>query len=891
MAQQPYPYRQQPVRRKPVQLNLPGASVTPAAQPVDTYYRTNAIAPRQSNSLLQLAGALAPFSQSLGNYLAFEKDNMAKEATAQAEMDVREMSVDKLKAVLSFSKEEQAAHPELFSGPVTSRPDYLITARVHAGKRLMDLGHQDVINQVQSRLAELTDPLKDLNVREELDKIRTEALGGLGELGFYGQQGAEASIDPLIEHLGSKAIEDRDARLVQENKDTIVAGLHTFLGTLVDDGDLSEEDEKKLYAQAETLLANNRNVGGAPTQDLVFEALESKINAMIDEDVLDDEDADKIRTLLDLAEARGGIGGKPIAAPGTKAHKRLETLREDLEARLESNERDIIFKRENAQAEARQRVEAIEGLYLSGEADWSETETKIRETMGSHFTEDEITFQLVDLKDAEKKTPVTGDAKAYNELDLLGIDYKLTLEDLKQARRDGKINKDQFDALYGSYIKDTPQDERKYRAEQIENAKVNAVVSAGVHDLRVYSEGDLAAIKPLKEKLERDVAEAFDPSDPTGSQVKIKKLVDDFKTDNASILQNRLEGQYSRQADNLARGIEGNRKGLEAALPLDGVDDSGKVEQFNAIYAEESRKVLQGIIDKVNGERDARGDFLVGDARDAKIKKLMDEGGYLDITRAVQERLRPIQAATERTESLSFRQVPGRTDADLDAIGEDTTLEGGQTPGQIDALDYQEGLQDVVGVLRRQDLTPEEFAEELAEAREQFTADPVVIDSWIDSVTNVVVRGQDARQATAAAWNMSGKQGRDAYRIRRLLEDLNPEQSKKLLRELHMVRGLDASQIIAGDLPEGLTVSDIDPGLMSFNLTPDELDTMKADYMNAENQTAGSGSETTFGKLITALGHDLTFTSADNKVVHTAVLIWQMQSRLQGRLVNNPGNN
>ena len=88
MAQQPIILPSKKVRRHQVTLNLPGAAITPSAQPVDTYYRTNVPKPAPTEAL-QIAQALAPFSKSLGQYLEFEKGYLQKEASAQAELDVQ----------------------------------------------------------------------------------------------------------------------------------------------------------------------------------------------------------------------------------------------------------------------------------------------------------------------------------------------------------------------------------------------------------------------------------------------------------------------------------------------------------------------------------------------------------------------------------------------------------------------------------------------------------------------------------------------------------------------------------------------------------------------------------------------------------------------------------
>ena len=338
MAQQPIILPSKKVRRHQVTLNLPGAAITPSAQPVDTYYRTNVPKPAPTEAL-QIAQALAPFSKSLGQYLEFEKGYLQKEASAQAELDVQNWSTEQLTAVATMSRED-LIESGLANAESGARPDYFVTAKLNTGKRRMQIGMEDLIKRYGEIEGDLTDPNGAADIETQMSDLRKEFMGQFEEMGFYIQQGASAILDPQIDHLRKKAISSRTTRREDENVENLTVGLSDAYGALVANGADIEEDERvAFYEQVAKQMELFVATGGENPNDISFEALERQALHLAEEHPGEDHAVE----LLKLAETDLGPGSTkdtavPLAAPGTKNYDRLLKLREKIEEKAERHQ-------------------------------------------------------------------------------------------------------------------------------------------------------------------------------------------------------------------------------------------------------------------------------------------------------------------------------------------------------------------------------------------------------------------------------------------------------------------------------------------------------------------------------------------------------------------------
>lgn len=775
MAQQPNPYRQQPVRRKPVQLNLPGASVTPAAQPVDTYYRTNAIAPRQSNEMLQLAGALAPFSQSLGNYLSFEKDNMAKEATAQAEMDINEMSVEELKAVATMTPEELKANPQ-FQGNVASRPDYYIAAKLNAGKRLGDIAQQEIIKRHGELQGDLTDPTKEPDIAAAYAELREEMMGGFE--GFYIQKGAAASLDPLIDNLRQKTTTARTKRIVDENIQNLQVGLSKAFEAAAVGGVVTPGERDMIMNVTKAQLETYKNVGGANPQDIIFTAFENTLFDLADED----PSGDSARALLQAATEGLHPNGGALAKPGTKNHKRLLELEEIIENKIEQGADKAWTEEARAQSKAQQEVVAIRIRHAGGEIDRAEAEEQTRTVMeAAGFTENQIKAEFLLHEDELKNERLEANPEEVERLNALGRRRDLSLEMIEGADITGAEKQ----SLYDKWIANKPEDEAlRERANGLRLLNAD-IVDIGLADPKAYPERVRSELDRRRVVFENKFWDTYDPEDPELA-AKRKQAVAEFKAENADLLRDTSMGQMTTAAAAMKPSRDAWKRTLTGT---EGDDPSNSALNLagNRIY----RATLEKAVAHANATYKNREEIpgLIADYMDEQEPTMTQE--------YVVER-----AKLERQDVTASRSLSVGLAVDEDSLpGEEFLFEGTRTKKINERtrelfIEMQKRMKgdeghNVQGAFREvQDL----LGADIDLDREQLGS---FIASGGRSYTK---NGVTLTPAKPGSLNIAA----GSFTI---------ETAKKHIALIDMATGLDANELLAGNLPVGVSSTDLNLSL------------------------------------------------------------------------------
>lgn len=865
MAQQPYPYRQQPVRRKPVQLNLPGASVTPAAQPVDTYYRTNAIAPRQSNEMLQLAGALAPFSQSLGNYLSFEKDNMAKEATAQAEMDINEMSVEELKAVATMTPEELKANPQ-FQGNVASRPDYYIAAKLNLGKRLGEVAQDTLISRYGEMQGELTDPAGDPDINARLSDLRQELMEGFE--GFYVQRGAAAVIDPQIDHLRKKTLEARQERVESENIENITVGLTKEYTSAFADGLLSSVEIATITAQTQAQLETYKATGGKDPQEIMFAALERAAIELVQ----DDPEGDEAAALLDKAEEMFGVGGNALAAPGTKAHARLITLRDDIERKAEQNRNKDSKDYRSKVLIAEDKAGDVVSQFIMDNPDGSDLTPAIEEEIRNVFIAEGLdgtsasSFILNWRDESKKRGNVEDDIEVFKGFQSRLDDGEDISVELLDALGD-TISKATFTRLNEQSKANRNSPEKK--ADQDEAWSIftgNAIGADGIgaytSESRTTLTNRLAAAKRAYRR-EATAARASGEWD---------QFLDRWGPGGAAVTRFRAESEEALKfrKDRLPEFLMENPGPVQTQYKtfiktLAGPEDGGDILDL------ELQAKVQDVWDarlpdaiawaEANSSRDSQ---IAGKVASYMSRQAVGMRNEITMETAKGEQ------AVDRTERGLMSSVKVRSEDALPGEDINMFLEGvGFNP-------LKERTRDKFIALRNRALGKEFDQDAIDEASrfvssEDFQLSLKTISSFVASSGEDIptppldINGRPSWSIDEGVLRPSQGSG------------LTLEEARELLPTLYIASGLDADQLLTGDMPTGLRPEEIKPSVMRLFRDRAHFEEFETEMKAVPDTDDGTLlAQTRIGKLAAALG--LRPTTMDNK--WTAQILMQHQAQL-----------
>lgn len=865
------PYIQKPVRRKSVSLNLPGASVTPAASPVDTYFRTNLPQPSQTNELLQVAGALAPFSKSLGNYLQFNMENQQDEAKIQAEMDVKEWSAEQLKQVATMSQEELKA-TGLLNGPVANRPDYYIAAKINAGKRLGDIAQQDIITKHGEMLADLTDPSKEVNIAEALGGIREEVLGEFGEMGFYSQKGAAAAVDPLIDNLTKKTIEAKQQRVEEENVENLTVGVTKAYTAVVSDGVITAGERAMLLGITQAQLETYKAVGGKKPQDILFDALERAAGELVE----DDPDGSEAQALLAMATEALGPGGKPLAKPGTKAHERLLELEDKIERKIEENqnkdrrdyrEKVIVAEDKAADVVAQFLMDNPEGTELT-----PDTEEAIREVFEAEGLDGSAasSFILQWRDEAKGRQAVTTDMDTYRAfegrladgevlsdgelVDELGV--TLSKQDYQRLKTDNEANKE------------TP--ERKAEQDDAWGIFVTNVLGAeGIKGYTGESQETLTNRLAAAKKAYRREAVAARKSGDWDT------FLDRWSLGGAAVTRFRQEAEEALKfrTDRLPEFlmesgpvVDQHRIFMKTlAGPEDGSDTLSMELQASAQDAWDSRLADAITWAEANSTRDSQ--------IPSKVAQYMRNNAP-----AMRNEITMATAVGERSEERTDRSLM----ADVGRLTED-------------ALPGEEFFNENTGVNRFKERLREKFIE-LRKRALGKTFDQDVIDEANREIFSGGIAGapeiRGMQEMLGAFVSSEGAEiptsaldvnGRPKWRIDdgKLVSSSNfgfsLEEARELLPTTYIGTGMDADELLAGDIPAGVTADTIRPSLMRLFRDRAHFEDFEAEMKAVPDTDDGTLlAQTRIGKLAAALG--LRPTTMDNK--WTAQILMQHQAQL-----------
>jgi len=879
MAQQ-NPYIQKPVRRKPVSLNLPGASVTPAASPVDTYFRTNLPQPSQTNALLQVAGALAPFSKSLGNYLQFNMENQQDEAKIQAEMDVKEWSVEQVKQVAEMSQEELKA-TGLLNGPVANRPDYYIAAKINAGKRLGDIAQQGIIAKYGEMLADLTDPSKEVNIAEALGGIREEVLGEFGEMGFYSQKGASAAVDPLIDSLTKKTIEAKQQRVEEENIENLTVGFVKAYMAVAADEKTTPGEIQMLMGITQAQLEKYKAVGGKKPQDILFDSLERAAGELVE-----DGSESVAVALMEMARTTLGPGGKPLAKPGTKAHERLLELEDRIEGKAEENRnkdrRD--YREKNIVAEEK-AADVVTGFYNDnpvGTELTPEIEAEIRQVFEAEgldgFAANSFIFSQREI--AKERQSVTTDMDTYRAferrladgevipagdlVDELGV--ALSMQDFQRLKTANDANKE------------TP--ERKAEQDDAWSIFVTNVLGAdGIKGYTGESQKTLTNRLAAAKKAYRREAAAARKSGEWDT------FLDRWSPGGAAVTRFRQEAEEALQfrTDRLPEFLmsDGVVK-TQHNLFIQTLPDM-ESKEAEAAQTEKAQDVWYARLPDAIAWAEANSD------RDSEIPQKVAQFMRTN-AQAMRNEVTLAGAAVEEAVDRTGRQLPGaiRYMAEEGLPGEEFLREGVDPTRPL-----RERLREGFIELRKKALGKTYNQAAIDGSSETWSAEH--IPSLQAALGEFVAsRGTEISNYPDADWKKSrGSSARymltnGGIHPQWFIDDRGSlvgyggfsftlEEATQFLPETYMGAGMDADKLLAGEVPAGIKAEEIRPSLMRLFRDRAHFEEFEAEMKAVPDTDDGTLlAQTRIGKLAAALG--LRPTTMDNK--WTAQILMQHQAQL-----------
>lgn len=887
----------QPQRRQQVGLNLPGPSVTPAASPVDTYYRTNAIQPAQSNRALELANALAPFSKSLAQYQQFQMGALQEEAKTQAEMDIKDMSTNKLRQVVNLTAEE-LAELGLDKRPVAQRPDYIIAARLNAGKRLGDLAQQDIIQKFGEMQGDLTDPNKDPNIAEAIGQIREEVLSEFGEMGYYGMQGAASVVDPLIDNLTKKTIEDRQKRVEDENVENITVSASEAMTAAAADGMISSDERQVILSDIQTQLETYKATGGKKPQDILFDALERAAGSLVD----DDPDGDEAAHLLDMAEAALGVGGGPLAKPGTKNHERLMVLKAAIESRAQQNRnkdrRETRERREDADRVANNIVSGF-ALDNPGQKMNQATRDAVREAyvdQGLDGSEANTLLLAWDDK-LETRNVTKDDPEVVREFQTRLDDGEVLGEELVNS---WKVSLTDTTFKYLKAQSEANQETPEMAEAQTETWAgffTNVVGAAGI---KAYTEEAQLSISNYmqfaKDAFRREARAARESGDPKEWSAFMNKwstggqLVDGARKHLAESLESKMVLLPSTLKQD--RLVQGTQKLWLDTLPE---PPEGTETQFTQVFNEVWNDYLGRAIDEVKETKGVLNAEIPGLVQQWMIEHFDEMRNTVMVS----------QSEAEASLNKPLQGLQGRVEDTL--LGEQFTSE--ETRGYY--FNVNEKLNDHLLTLVDRVSTPEskdyqDSQQALLEAILGDTASGVPAEKqmlFLDSVEDVLSRtiGSDQPLSLEQAITDSPLVSpRDRNRIVRAARGAydkvfeptaNPAKTKEFLRVFMTARQLaaptkkDYASLLIGDggeLPKGITVDDLPINQMPLFTNRSQWSEWRDEMIAvpAEDKAGVQLRKTRIGRLVEALGLPETTVDLEGNQVFTAQVLMKMQHQL-----------
>jgi hypothetical protein len=195
-------------KRQDVQLDLPGIEVTPAAQPVDTYYRTNLPKPADmvDNAGLQIGRALAALSPSLKGFLKWQEEGRRDFDDTAAQQSAKDLSDEQLKRMGEWTVEEWNAF-----GDHGGRPTFQLAMQVYGNRRIAKNMVGDIVADWNALKTDLFDPLKTPDIPAMISELG-DKYRDMFE-GHYARQGADSVLSPLFDELQSASEQGRSKAL------------------------------------------------------------------------------------------------------------------------------------------------------------------------------------------------------------------------------------------------------------------------------------------------------------------------------------------------------------------------------------------------------------------------------------------------------------------------------------------------------------------------------------------------------------------------------------------------------------------------------------------------------------------------------------------------------
>lgn len=440
--------------RQDVQLNLPGIEVTPAAQPVDTYYRTNLPKPADmvTNSALQLGQALAALSPTLRDFAAWREEGAREHDEEAAQLTAQDLSDEQLKNINKWTEEEWKQF-----GDQGGRPTFQIATQVYANRRIAKEMIPDIVAEYEAMKGEMLDPTKTPDIAQMVSELGGRWRGKFE--GHYARQGAESILGPLLEKIEGEAHESRKKALSDhEDANFSQAAYDTFVS--IGSG-VSEADE---FLSKELLKREAGSLSGkspAELRGLAQGALARAAQELVKEDPVHGKDL--AMELLDRADEELGLDGKPLFRPGTEDAEKLAAAVSDVRRLVRERDyedrgdvTDVVtdlaskFKMENPEATEEQIIAWRDTVLRPRLLDMGLTEEQIQSELlaGQEFIEKRVDEEDSELLTGLRVGVYTG---TVSEGDVLAA---VTRGDIDWSNAKPLLEKMERDADKGSSVSD-----------------------------------------------------------------------------------------------------------------------------------------------------------------------------------------------------------------------------------------------------------------------------------------------------------------------------------------------------------------------------------------------------------------------------------------------------
>ncbi len=881
--------------RQDVRLDLPGIQVTPAAQPVDTYYRTNApkSADMVTNPALEAAQALAALSPTIRDFAAWQEKGAREHDEEAAQLTAQDLSDEQLKNMSTWDKKEWKQ-----LGPRGHRPVYQLAVQFHANRRIAKEMVPDIVADYEAMKGEMLDPTKTPDIQQMVSELGTRWRDKFE--GHYARQGAESILGPLLEKIDGEAHESR-RKALRDSEGSNYSQVISEAAILISSG-LTEEGEAQVWKGVELETGAMSGWGVSEIRSLKQDAFVRAAMEMVKEDPIHGEE--RALEFLDRLDDEFGDGGKGLFRPGTKDADKLASAysdvrklvrEQDFESKGDVTElvTDLAakFKIENPEATEDQVIEWRDTVLKPRLLSMGLTEEQIQSEL---LAGEEFIMQRVDESDPQQLKELrvsvyTGAASrddviaAFNSGDVAWADAKPLLEKLEQnSNKDSSTS----DALVRNSVGAVVQDANR---------------SVLGFTLDALSEEDQQGVRPLVDRFitafTQEIAAAGDDADAQSAVV----------------------ARYSEGGKALKNfRAEANELGLAAKrtdIQLDPIFSkvAYRVETAVNRFSRSLPASVQGDLAVVTGlEGDAR--TLFRDKADrVRLKMIMDgitdpvriaAGVLLDITDNESEYLKGLQsavadAANEATRALEL-QYGAQTSAkqgrpkfpEVDVSA--GFLPGGVQFGRQDLGDLWETTE------KRRETPLEKPASKLEGSAHTHTEGSIgILAAWLGGATTEKAIAKQLKLEPVTTpleyqkehWLLPGEdKNKQPY-----MTDVSPESitidgttvdragAEKLLNTLYGLQGIPSEDLKNAEEPISIGVAG-NTAIIPIWFKPGEhagLDTeirelAKDDSVPTDEALAATG----WGQIVKNLGLPQTYTLESGKTLLMAVIVSKQQHAL-----------